>query len=141
LIEDIKPDQDYSLSRAAQLLPSARREGSLHPSTLNKAAVKGVKYPDGTRHHLRVRRTPGGFLIRGSDLIEFLNSYDAAYGAAFDPDPSDSSGPGEETAAGHEATAEAKARAIATAAARARKIKAAAKASKARARARRATVQ
>jgi hypothetical protein len=82
MIEDIDPERYYSTGQAAKLIPSARREGCQHPSTLNKAVVKGT---------LKARRVPGGFVIKGHDLLKFLDDYNTAHGVAFDPDPSDSS--------------------------------------------------
>jgi hypothetical protein len=140
MLEDILPDRFYSTGQAAYHIPSTKRDGyGQHPSTMTKAITKGYLFPDGIRRYLRARRTPGGFLILGRDLIEFLNSYNDAYGVAFDPDPSDSSNadPSAVTAP----TANAKARAEAAAKDTARRLKAASEASKARARRARAAAK
>jgi hypothetical protein len=91
MIEDIDPDRIYTVSEAAKQVPSARKGGFLHPTTLSKAIKKGVRFKgDDVRHYLVARMTLGGYVIKGRDLVRFLNDYAAAYGGSF-YDPSDAS--------------------------------------------------
>jgi hypothetical protein len=89
-VSRIHPRRRYSTGQLAQRLASNKRDGCLHPTTIAKYIVKGVRLPDGTRLHLRATKQPGGWIVLGGEALEFLAAYHEAYGLV-GSDPSDAS--------------------------------------------------
>jgi hypothetical protein len=116
MLENIEPNRIYTVSEAAKLIPSGRKPGHLHATTLSKAIRQGVRGKGDVRHYLAASMTLGGYVIKGRDLIRFLNDYATAHGgSSFDPsDVSDVSdavgietGPAPKPAAGRKGKARA----------------------------------
>jgi hypothetical protein len=62
------------LSEAARRIPSRRRGKSLHPATLTRWILGGVRLRDGTILRLNSRRLPGGWTVSDAAVDEFVNA-------------------------------------------------------------------
>jgi hypothetical protein len=63
-----------SLSHAAQLIGSQRNGRPIHPGTLTRWIIQGVRLQDGERVRLQARRFPAGWRTTREWLDEFATS-------------------------------------------------------------------
>jgi hypothetical protein len=62
------------LAAAAHLCPSTRGGKPVHPSTLTRWILKGVRLQDGTLLKLAAKRFPGGWATTREALDTFINA-------------------------------------------------------------------
>jgi Protein of unknown function (DUF1580) len=97
-----------SLARACQDLPGYRGKARLHPATLTRWILRGIRGADGTRVRLTAVRCGGRWLTSTAAMAEFQ----AALTAASLP-PADLGGPIRSPSARSRVSADAEARLIA----------------------------
>jgi hypothetical protein len=67
-----RPNAYLRLADAAKLYP-----GTVHPSTLIRHILKGVRLQDGSILKLHARRTPGGWVTSPTAIDEFIDALTA----------------------------------------------------------------
>jgi hypothetical protein len=73
-----KTEKPMRVGQAAAMVRSTKGDGTIHPTTVLKWIRRGVHLPDGTTLRLRATKRPGGWMVAGEDLDEFLDRYAAA---------------------------------------------------------------
>src|SRR5262245_58910433 len=67
------PHAFIGLAATARLCPSIRGGKPVHPATLSRWVLKGVRLNDGTTLRLAAKRFPGGWATTREDLDEFVD--------------------------------------------------------------------
>jgi hypothetical protein len=87
-LRGVEPGRRYSVSELARLIEGIRRDGRAQKKAIARYLKKGLRMPDGGRLRMRGTRWPGGWVVLGSDALEFFEEFSTAYGAD-GRDPSD----------------------------------------------------
>jgi hypothetical protein len=63
-----------TLARTAKQFPSHKADGSVHPATVTRWIIKGVRNGHGQRVFLQAVRSPAGWLVRPEWIDQFLKA-------------------------------------------------------------------
>jgi hypothetical protein len=72
MLTSILSETTLSLSQAARIIPPYRLDRPVHPATLTRWILSGVRGPDGSRIRLEAIRRPSGWLTSREAVERFL---------------------------------------------------------------------
>lgn len=61
------------LSEVGRRLPSFRNNKPVHPATITRWILEGVRLQDGSRLKLAAKRLPGGWVVSDEAVAEFID--------------------------------------------------------------------